>query len=266
MPRRDQEELVPAAVAAEAARPSSSSSVLVRPKEKDIEQAVTEYIGYFERIVEANDWEDERAGKVFQAMFHPRDQTLRTLTQDTLKGGFKIIKESLLEKQQPFREANLCKLMSIRMNEDESVRQFRSRILMLIELVYPELEMQVKLQLARDFFLHGLPNGLRSKIMGLNSKTLDETVNVAESFQAVEDSRESKVMEVYFQGKPTDYKRNVYGSNVQNLKKKTNQSVRCFRCNKLGHMARFCRNILEVRSENRFSGNDSELLEQEGNE
>ena len=133
----------------------------VRPKTKECQQEVGEYILYFDRCIKANGWDDALAGQIFPAMFDAADKTLESLTEEVLEGGYQAIKAALMKGQEPLRESKLNKLMNISLGNGENVSTFRSRVVALLSSVYSNFSSEVQQQLSRDHFVHGLPQEIK---------------------------------------------------------------------------------------------------------
>jgi hypothetical protein len=152
---------------------------LVRPKEKEGSQSIFDYVKYFDRVVEANGWNDYEAGKIFPAMLGPADRTL-----DSFQGRwetFSDIKELLLEKQKPLREAKLAELLHLKIQEGEQVEALRNRTLRIVAETYPDFPQEIQIQLARDHFLHALDDNVRIQVLVAKPTTLEDTVSMAQA-------------------------------------------------------------------------------------
>jgi hypothetical protein len=232
-------------------------ATLVSPKTRHPEQSVVDYIQYFERCMVANGWTDSVAGKVFPAMFDPEDRSLDSIPKDEMNGGFQCIKETLMKNQKPMREANLVQLMKIKLNEEENIRTFRSRVQCLVSMVYqsPLFPADQQNQLARDHFVHGLPEELREKVLLNGGISLDEAVNIAEALQTI---------------KPPE--RSVFSMNHGSQNKDANRGQvahrgPCYRCGREGHIAKFCQQAMRVagaRRHVRDAGNGERLFVENG--
>jgi hypothetical protein len=228
----------------------------VRPKPKEPDQSTAEYLLYFDRIIVANNWRDETAGKIFPAMFDPKDRSLESLSEEIISSGYQAIKECLLKNEEPLRESNCMKLMKVALGNEETVKSFRSRVVSLVSLVYPNFSSENQNQLARDHFVHGLPDEIQSRIMISGGKSLDSVVNVAEALMSMNVEQKDSVLgverRIQYQKPSKGGQKKQNGSNIQ---RGIGEQYTCYRCGKKGHIARYCKEVLPV-----FSGNEEQLL------
>jgi hypothetical protein len=147
--------------------------VILKPEMKKREQSMGEYIQYFKRVIRANDWNDRQAGMIFPAMIPQGDPALQVIN-GLLEAAFSEIEEKLNNSQMPFREAHLGKLMNARLDED--IMEFKQSVCNLVADTYSSFDAKQKEQLSRDFFLYGLSNQLREKVLLVKAATLDEVI------------------------------------------------------------------------------------------
>jgi len=200
----------------------------IRPKEKEPDQPIHEYIKYFKRIAKINGWSDDISGDIFVAMLGPKDTSVHSF-----EGQWQTFTEleALLEKKQtPLRELNLAELMNLTKREAESVEALRDRTVHLINVVYPSLDVKQQLLLARDHFLYALPSGLRSQVITSRAESLDEVVNLAGSCSKLcQNDMEASIAAT----EPKPWKR-FEKSGPKN-------KIICWKCGLPGHVQRFCR-------------------------
>ena len=167
------------------ARPAvnSGQGMLVRPEPMKKDGSVDDYVRYFERVMAANEWDDETAVKVFLAMIPPGERSL-----DAIDGAdtFAKIKTAIQTNQIPYREANLQALMSMKKEDHESTEIFHARVSKQIELVYPKYDPKTQRELTRDFFLYGLPHRVREGVITARATTLEDTVNAARMMESLQ--------------------------------------------------------------------------------
>jgi hypothetical protein len=212
-------------------------SSLVRPTAKKSEDSLPDYIVYFERIAAANEWSDEEAAKVFPALLEVGNRHLDSVSEANLK-KFTLIKNSLIGSTEPYRESNRSKLMSAVPKPSETIPEFRDRISKLVDLVYPKFAKANKLQLCRDFFVHGLPSSLQSSIVISKAEKIEDAVNAAMLADSLRlDNQEKSSTSV----KP----RSSFHSNASNNSSSDAQqkylTYSCHYCNRKGHIAKNCR-------------------------
>ena len=153
--------------------------VAVRPKEKDKDTPMTDYLQYFARVVMANKWNGVEAGEIFVAMLGPGERVL-----DSLEGQwhtFEELRMLILEKDKPLRDANLTELMRLTLKEDEAIESLQNRTVTLVGKCYPMFSHDVQSQLARDHLLHALPEPVRLQVIIGKPDTLEDTVSLAKS-------------------------------------------------------------------------------------
>lgn len=263
MPRRRNHEAEPRAMEVEEPR----RTLLVRPKEKERVQTVVDYIRYFDRVVTANGWDDMEAGKVFAAMIGPTDRCLDSLEKWET---FSELKEILLEKQKPLREARLTELMHLKIGEGERIEELKDRVTKLVAETYSEFDLRVQHQLIRDHFLHALPDDVKMQVLIAKPVTLDDTVNIALASVLLLDKEKLSVCAVASGGTSTleratneHFQRNftVQDRKFKPTKNKGKSDVQCYKCQGFGHIQRFCPNksfqqaVADVTEENNLENN-----------
>ena len=225
------------------------SGVLIRPKEKMDDQPVLEYLQYFKRIMKVNGWTEDTAGDIFLALLGPKDRT-GALLEGTWS-TFSELEELLLKQEEPMREANLNKLMNLIL-EDESVEKLRDRVVYLVGLVYGKASSEIQAQIGRDHFLYALPQTLREKILSGRPKSFEDTVSMAASLQSSVTSVVAPLQsrEGYTQRSRSDSNK---------------RPIVCYRCKKVGHIARNCNvRISEIAEQETEAKNFSRLPQMEG--
>lgn len=226
-----------------------TSATLVRPKEKQDDQPMSDYIRYFERVKSANQWDDSEAGRIFAAMLGPADHTLDAF--DGQWESFQDLKHLLLEKIKPLRESKLTELVRLKRKEGEEVSTLKNRAIRLVAEAYSEFPQDIQAQLARDHFLHALSDKTRIQVMAAKPVTLEDTVNMAQAcILLVEQeplelyeigSKEGKIRQRFPENR-TMNKRNFPPARPTNMNKFNNRrpNVQCYRCQGFGHIQTFC--------------------------
>jgi hypothetical protein len=215
----------------------STAGIVIRPKEKQPEQSVLEYVDYFKRVKKVNHWSDKDAGEIFCALLGPADRTIDSLQEKWTT--FSELEALLRSKQEPMRDANLADLMQLEMKEYESVDNLRNRVMHLVSLVYGRFSLDVQTQIARDFFLHALPREVKMHVLGARTMTLDDTVNIAKSSMLMSD----KSVVAAYEPRNKERNRESTASRVSTAKSESKKSVseiQCFKCKGYGHISRNC--------------------------
>lgn len=208
-----------------------ASGSLIRPVPKKKEDSLPDYITYFERIADANDWDDEVAAKVFPGLLEVGNRHLDSVSETNLR-KFSTIKTSLIGSTEPYRESNRGKLMSAKQLSSESIPEFRDRVAKLVDLVYPRFAKTNRLQLARDFFVQGLPTTLQNTVIISKAEKMEDAVNAAMLAESLDLSRKDN---------------NIFKNKVMSKGSGDNFSAyTCHFCKKKGHIARDCRAKLNV--------------------
>ncbi len=112
---------------------------------------MVDYNGYFERLVLANDWLDDRSARIFASLLKVGRKALDGFSDATL-ASFSAIKKALSGKSEPFRESNCSQLMKVLRNQSESLSAYRERIPGLVKKVYPRFSAANKQCLIHHFF------------------------------------------------------------------------------------------------------------------
>ena len=135
------------------------------------------------------------------------------------------MKKVIVETEEPYRISNCNKLLNARMKSTDDIEKFRDEVVKLVELVYPKFAKANKKQLACDFFVNGLPENIKKAVMSLskNVKDVDDAVTIAllnKSFTpAYNNEKRFSEEKKHFLNKGT---------------------IKCFKCNNFGHIARNC--------------------------
>lgn len=251
MPRRHQENPVE-----ENTQPETRTSIVVRPLPKTLEQSLLDYVSYFERVINANMWGNEEAGRIFSAMLPVGERVLDILP---INQGFTEIKDVIDRMDEPYREAKLQELMSIEMKGFEKVHDYFNRVTKLVDAVYNAINVEGRKQITRDFFIHGLPTSVKEGVLQSNVKTLEEAINAAKLVVSLKGNQVVSTI----QTKPNEEQHEVHRKSAERAygpwKKRT---IRCFQCKGWGHVQSVCpsnrgnRNVNEIEN-NGDQGNEN---------
>lgn len=206
---------------------SGSQVMMIRPKEKTLDQPIVEFLAYFKRVIRANHWDDLRAGEVFPALLDPQDRVLDGLPPWTT---FTELEELLLSSQRKMRDVNLAELMTMgseKVRDATSLKVYQGRVTYLVDLVYPNFAGPHREQLVRDYLVMGLPDEVRTGVL-IAGKTLDDVVTLASAMLA--QSRSGETAAIRSRGQPSGD-----GSDQRGSKERT-----CYRCGKKGHFKYQC--------------------------
>lgn len=163
---------------------------ILKPEMKKKEESILEYLDYFKRVMTANSWDDQRGGTILPAMIPTGDHCL-SVVKRLGPVSFSVIENELNTCQEPFREANLTKLMNSKKVENESVLEYKEKVAELVKAVYPTFKLEQQNQLCRDFLLHGLPSSLREKAMVVKPNTTEEVVNATLMAESIADAKQA---------------------------------------------------------------------------
>nr|XP_027202239.1 uncharacterized protein LOC113796213 [Dermatophagoides pteronyssinus] len=215
--------------------------------EKD--DKIDEYIDEFERISEANGWNDERRAIIFKAMLRADSDALQVLMDlsESDQKSFRKIKLAYEDKSKHNMMANVMKLMSLQREKNESLQKLLQRTISLVDKVYPNFAKGNKTQLTRNHLIAALDNKIREKIVALTEipKTGNDVVAKAEAienaskcnFSRFEDSKSSS---------------------------SSNQSIKankfCDFCNKKGHIEEECYKKKNKEKKEKKSSNEAEKV------
>ena len=207
-------------------------STLIRPKEKDPQQSISDYLLYFKRIMKVNGWGNDIAGDIFIALLGPSDRVVQTLGKWT---GFAELEALLLKREEPLREAHLAQLMSLKMENHELPSDLRNRVMRLVSIVYGEFSQEHQAKIGRDHFLYALPIELRQHVLAGRPKTFEETVSTAASCASL---------------RKEDLTISSIKGSFENKGERFRVPMLCWQCGQEGHIRRFCK--VRLRANSRF--------------
>ncbi|KAG1678458.1 Y-box factor [Nymphon striatum] len=147
--------------------------------------------------------------------------------------SFEALKISLLPKDEFFREAHVRNFFGLGKNSTESVEDFYKRCKNVVNLCYKKFAKANKDQLDRDRFVHGLPNGLKMCVLNQKNAKPEEAVEAALLAETVKTSffEPQYAFVTEGQGKNPLPKSSMFAET---------SSIRCYKCNGVSHIARFC--------------------------
>ena len=154
-------------------------TVVVPPQPKTEQCSIGEYLDYFEAVATANSWDDAVKARIFPALLGVGNTVLTDCPEADRKSFVKI-KAYLTRVGEPYRDAYMIDLFRVRKTDSETVERYRDRVVAMVEQVYPRFAASNKAMLARDFFVCGLPDHMRSAVLNSGScRKLEEAVNSA---------------------------------------------------------------------------------------
>lgn len=135
--------------------------------------------------------------------------------------------------------------------EVETVDRYLDKVGNLVGLVYGTFSSNVRAQLTRDFFLHGLPCEVKKQVAQSRCDTLETTVNATKMAFSLQNSLDKGTVSPVVvdwksppirqqRAKRDQYSETRNGSECSEVRKPRGCSIRCYRCQGWGHMARVC--------------------------
>ncbi|KAH9423452.1 hypothetical protein DERP_003731 [Dermatophagoides pteronyssinus] len=222
---------------------------LIRPVRMEKDDKIDEYIDEFERISEANGWNDERRAIIFKAMLRADSDALQVLNEvsESDQKSFRKIKLAYEDKSKHNMMANVMKLMSLQREKNESLQKLLQRTISLVDKVYPNFAKGNKTQLTRNHLIAALDNKIREKIVALTEipKTGNDVVAKAEAIENASKCNFSRF---------EDSK----SSSSSNQSIKTNKF--CDFCNKKGHIEEECYKKKNKEKKEKKSSNEAEKV------
>lgn len=225
-------------------------TMMLRPREKEKDQNIVEYIQYFKRIQKVNQWDDKTSGEIFAALCG-NERSLNSLDGKWIT--FSELERLILEQQAPLREAHLATLMKLKL-DGESVSSLRDKIQFLISMIYDKFSGIQHEILVRDFLLWSLPERLREKVLAGRPSTVDELVSLATVCQQQDNGFKDQINSVHsdlhlsegvqalkFEKEVrTPVKKNYSTFRNAGENREHRERLRCWHCGKEGHTQRFC--------------------------
>ena len=207
----------------------------IQPRFQENDESIEQYIDYFTDLIEANEWNDSKAAAVFRAML-PRASDTRALMKgltEAQKSSFVAINAAITESRKPLRDAKVMKLYSLQREPGQKLEDLATKVVKLVEEVYPSVAKTTKVMLERDRFLTSLNPELKAAMCNSqnNLRTVSDVKNLA---LAIETSSRMIVK--------TNNTANVHNnhSNVQSSKKW------CKKCHNASHCTEECRKLAKA--------------------
>ncbi len=97
-------------------RSTKSSFAYTVPLSKKSTDSMVDYIVYFERLVLANEWLNDKSARTFASLLEVGSKALDGFS-DAMLASFSAIKKALLVESEPFRESNCSQLMKVSRNQ-----------------------------------------------------------------------------------------------------------------------------------------------------
>ena len=218
--------------------------VIVPPQPKSETCSIAEYLEYFEAVATANTWDDALKARIFPALLGIGNTVLTDCPEADRKSFVKI-KAFLTKVGEPYRDAYMIDLFRVRKSGAETIEKYRDRVVTMVEQVYPRFAASNKATLARDFFICGLPDTMRSAVLNSGScRKLEEAVNSALMCYSLSDRLAPRgagaaasgghVTQCALRGPPSPVGRGRGGDPAR-------PAVICWRCGVPGHRQAQCR-------------------------
>ena len=161
-------------------------ATLVRPEGKKSTDSLADYIRYFDRVVKANEWTDKKAALAFGGLLEVGSTVLDTLEDDKRESWLEIKKS--LGTQSECREARVQEFFQLSYESSERVEDFAAKCRNVVSAMYPKMAALYKEQVARDRFVHGLDNHLRTAVLNHPCAKMQDALEAAIMAQAVRTS------------------------------------------------------------------------------
>ena len=119
----------------------SSGQILVRPEPKSPDLPIADFISYFQRVVVANDWDDEKAARVFPALLEKKSRYLESIAalSEAERKSWASIQAHVKAQDVPYRDAKMLELFRLSKKSNESFEAFRDKNGILLSRRDPEL-------------------------------------------------------------------------------------------------------------------------------
>ena len=205
-------------------------ATLVKPEPKKAEDSLGDYCRYFDRIVKANSWRDDQAGRIFQGMLEVGSTVLDDLEPAVLE-KFSTIKAALAPEKETFREASVQKFFSMELAQGERIEEYLKRCKTAVTECFPGFAHKNKTQLVRDRFVHGLTQMMKDAVLNRKCEKLEDAVQAALMAEDVNSLKAEKSKK--FANKSVT-------NNGKKPGKQAAKAIQCYNCQGFGHISSGC--------------------------
>ena len=163
------------------------SELLVRPNRYDESESIETFMEEFERVADANSWNDQKKAKIFPALLKSSCVWIETIKNLSAieRSSFEQIKLAIENDNKGKRLKNMQELANIKRKSNESLPKLATRLHILVDRVFGKFAASNKMQLEIFFFLNCLPLDIQILLCNPDiPKSIKDAVNAAEGLEA----------------------------------------------------------------------------------
>ena len=161
-----------------------------------------DFIAHFDMVARWNDWTYMEKGLQLAACLRGKAQKVLSSIPESQRSDYEAMK-SALEKRfsPPHRENAFCAIFRQWKHErKESLMDYGSDMMRLVQRAYPDFNYTVLDQVARDQFVLGLPDVDMKRHVDLgSSNSLDEAISLATQYESFEMGESSASLNSWFE-------------------------------------------------------------------
>ena len=128
-------------------------AIVIKPRYKKENEKIADFMSYFERLIISNEWSNETARKMFLTLLERDSSYLEKIDDLARKIKFTEMKKAILSEQEPYKGANVQKLLNLQFAGD-SIEEHRKEVVRLVGTVYTKFAKANKEILVEDFFIN----------------------------------------------------------------------------------------------------------------